>query len=1126
MRRSLLTLLALMSCVSTAAAQWPKDGMRVCTAAGPQYGVVLSPTGSGDAVCAWLDDRLGYNTDLFVQRLSPAGARWPANGVAETNKSCHRFAPAATTDGAGSVYVAWHDDRCIGQLDIYAVRLDSTGAAAPGWMANGTPVCLAAGDQTRPAIAGDGSGGAFVVWNDHRSGARNDIYGQHLLPGGTMDPAWPADGALLTTATVDSITPIAVGDGVGGAYVVFARSAPGRVRALRLNASGAVAWEAALSGAANLPQTLGAVADGFGGVFASWSDDRSGTPQVFVQRCTSSGALAGGWPSDGARACTASGPQRTPALVAAGAGTAFVTWSDGRPGAAGTDIYMQRMSAAGGRVWPDTALALCTAAGGQMSPAAATDDAGGAYVTWADARAAADTDLYAAHVASDGSLVAGWSAAGTRVCGQPGAQSEPRVVADAHGGAFVTWLDGRNQSTYGTDIYAQRLLPGGLPTMQAYGLAAFNRNGQTFLTWHIPAGAGWNYRVYRSNSGITGTVDLSHATTVAFVGDSTWCDRRLSAALGGTYAFAVDSASGPVASDQGVCVVTPSTSEAVWYAVTAQPVSYSENTDITSGVNATSQPVDEPPGTPAPVFQRTIVVGGITAEVYTLWVTPFDTPTFPAMANRLGLSFDCGLVRGVRDSALIVRPHHRGGNFTQVLMGIGRPGEWVLALDDPLPNGENTFWYGYHQAYNVSTPPQWIPSGGTVMDYTWRRVLHTLTWARRHFPVDTTRVYAFGYSMGGIGSTMLAMAHPEWIAGAMSFIGKFDFSLVDDPDTSSAFNTGQTLRHSTDTMWGLVGSDLPTPQGLGIYERMNDDTLAALWEAAGMAPIIAYNGRYDITTGWAEKIGFYRAMDRHHQGGQFYWDERNHVSGYAAWAPQENTQELYKYRTTESFPACSRMSLNDDPGDGHETSGDSVGTINGYIDWTPPATDSVAIWSVRFELRDLHTLNGTLVAPDSGYVDVTPRRTQRFHPSPGQACAWRALGGNGFTMQQGFVTVDPLGLVTVPGLKVYKTGTTLVIYGGPVAVPRAEPGGPLALSPARNPAREGLAFVVHWPATGEASLRLFDVSGRVARVLWRGHAVAGRTTLAAERGTLPAGLYFAEARQGVDRAVTRVVLTR
>ena len=77
---------------------------------------------------------------------------------------------------------------------------------------NGLPLCTAADNQQVPTIAADGAGGAFVTWQDRRSGSNDDIYLQHLngsgqalsVPAGdqalSMARAWPnpfLDGVQL-----------------------------------------------------------------------------------------------------------------------------------------------------------------------------------------------------------------------------------------------------------------------------------------------------------------------------------------------------------------------------------------------------------------------------------------------------------------------------------------------------------------------------------------------------------------------------------------------------------------------------------------------------------------------------------------------------------------------------------------------------------------------------------------------------------------------------------------------------------------------------------------------------------------------------------------------------------------
>jgi hypothetical protein len=148
----------------------------------------------------------------------PASASWPSstlvNVPACTAAGDQEFAKVVA-DGTGGVIVTWFDFRSGTSADIYAQRISAAGA--PVWAADGVPVCAASGDQTYPTIATDGAGGAYIAWNDLRSGLR--VYGQHLDAGGS--PHWDADGIPLCSNPATQQSPEIIGDGAGGAVVAW-----------------------------------------------------------------------------------------------------------------------------------------------------------------------------------------------------------------------------------------------------------------------------------------------------------------------------------------------------------------------------------------------------------------------------------------------------------------------------------------------------------------------------------------------------------------------------------------------------------------------------------------------------------------------------------------------------------------------------------------------------------------------------------------------------------------------------------------------------------------------------------------------------------------------------------------
>ncbi len=661
-------------------------------------------------------------------------------------------------------------------------------------------------------------------------------------------------------------------------------------------------------------------------------------------------------------------------------------------------------------------------------------------------------------------------------------------------------------------------------------LTATNHDGQTFLTWTTPPGTGWRYRVYASEQPVWWLTDFWNAQQVGEVKDSTWCDRRLSSLTGTIYGYCIDSLATPLDATQGVIALTVAQPGQRFYCVTAESCGRGEDRTFVIGQNTLLSAIDETPGAPHPIYQRTLSWGGYQAEIYSLFPSPTATPNFAAMSNRYGSAFDCAIVRGAPGGALMVRPHARGSDLLQNLAGSGTAGEWVLALDDPWMNRDgNSFWYGWHENYDIDQMYNVVPTTGVVRDYTWQRVLHTLLWARQNFQVDNTRTYAFGYSMGGIGSIFFALRRPDLFAGVMSIIGKMDFSFASDPNPANCFNTGGSLRVVCDRMWGSLSSNLPTPDGTPIYSTMDGDRLVKQHEVPGIPPIIAFNGRTDWVVGWAEKLGFYRSMAGSRQGGYFFWDPSDHASAVWSWSPMENMKYLYRYRTNRSFPALTQCSVDSRPGFGDWVSGDSIGTINGFVEWDTTIVDTPDSWDITLKLRDLQNMHGTLLAPESLVVNATPRRLQQFAIVPLGLYRWTTTRVNdGVQIGTGIEQADSAGLVTFYWIRVHKHdgGTRLHVervidVTGVADIARP---GAIALALGHNPASGPVALHLGWPATAPARVELYDVLGRRAHTLFAGTARAGNASLTLDPHGLGAGVYFVVARQGDLAATRRLVL--
>ena len=399
----LLAMIVLSVAPRLALAAWPEFGRIVSAVAGDQDAPKIATDGTGGAIVAWHDLR-SPTINIFAQHVLASGdvdAAWPAGGRALLTDApalatalAGQKEPVIVSDGDGGAIVAWQDGRSNAtESDVFAQHVLSSGAVDPAWPANGTALSTAAGFQLDLVIVSDGADGAIVAWQDGRSAESDfDVYAQHVLASGRVDPGWPAGGIALCTAPGPQASPKIASDGAGGAIV-------------------------------------------------TWADFRLGgaNGDIFAQHVLGSGAVDPAWPANGRAVALAAGTQFDPTIVSDGAGGAIVTWSDARDGQ--FDIYAQRLLGSGAIApgWPADGRALCTAPLEQLAPVIASDGASGAIVSWQDLRNGANRDTFAQHVLASGAIDAAWPVNGAALSLSSGDQSNASIVADGTGGAIVAW---------------------------------------------------------------------------------------------------------------------------------------------------------------------------------------------------------------------------------------------------------------------------------------------------------------------------------------------------------------------------------------------------------------------------------------------------------------------------------------------------------------------------------------------------------------------------------------------------------------------------------------------------------------------------------------------------------------
>jgi hypothetical protein len=242
---------------------------------------------------------------------------------------------------------------------------------------------------------------------------------------------WQINGVRLCQGTLIRTIEAVVPDSSEGAIVMWAEYNLGRVRRvdfagrLRWDSCGVVVYVGSSHGA-------DACSDGAGGAIIVWSQwQAGGSYRLLAQRVDGNGQLL--WPSGGIPVCSAPGDQWVDDVIADGHGGAIIFWGDFRTDPSG-DLYAQRLSQLGQAQWDQDGIPVCTAAGGQGGAEAALAEDGSTVVAWSDGRADASTgaDVYAQRLSDQGVRL--WSTAGIAMSRAEGGQGSVSIAPDGGGG--------------------------------------------------------------------------------------------------------------------------------------------------------------------------------------------------------------------------------------------------------------------------------------------------------------------------------------------------------------------------------------------------------------------------------------------------------------------------------------------------------------------------------------------------------------------------------------------------------------------------------------------------------------------------------------------------------------------
>jgi hypothetical protein len=468
-----LAALMLAFAPRPASADWPLFGRAISNTVDSQIHPEIASDGAGGALIAWQDFRKPQ-PEIAVNHVLASGAldaNWPHFGrsvvtdpVAIADAVGGQSNAVIVSDGAGGAIVAWEDLRSADtEFDIFATHLLANGQVDPAWTVNGTALSVIDGAQNAPQIVADGAGGAIVTWQDQRAGASvTDVYAQHVLASGVVDPRWPVNGLAVGAAPGPQELPAISADGAGGAIIVWQdqRGLPSGfdVFAQHVLNSGIVDARWPVNGlgvcTANGDQGRATIlSDGGTGAIVVWTDGRfTNADHIFADHVLATGVVDPAWPVNGRQLSNAAVLESRPRAASDGAGGALVSWQGFTTQ---LNIFAQHVKANGvvDPAWPAAGRALSDATQLETTAEVAADGAGGVIVAWQDG-----PRVIAQHVLANSTFDPAYPATGLALADPNGGQGDPAIVSAGLGGAIVTWTDSRDAATTGQDIYAIQVL--------------------------------------------------------------------------------------------------------------------------------------------------------------------------------------------------------------------------------------------------------------------------------------------------------------------------------------------------------------------------------------------------------------------------------------------------------------------------------------------------------------------------------------------------------------------------------------------------------------------------------------------------------------------------------------------
>jgi hypothetical protein len=379
-------------------------------------------------------------------------------------------------DNKGGAFIFWEDNKSGFNSDIYFLHIDANGK--PSFRVDGKRVSDLSGMKAKPITSVNLPNTSVVLWKDFSRNSHGDLLIQKVMVNGNL--LWGNNGIRLSENLFDVAEYSVDSDVRGNTFVSyigkkdeFDPEATIYVQMLDNNGRKRFPDGKELYTSDIKKSMSSVISDNAGGAYIFWVESGGGKSVLFSQHVDSTGNLS--WGKKPLPVSSLNHNVVTYSAQKTDFNSVYIAWQTLIPT---RSIHHQKIDRKGKPLWGVAGKPVTAQKGNNINPQVLTADSS-IIVSWTNEDS--DRNIFIQKFDRTGKPL--WSKEGIAVIDFDGPQFGQKLLEDGKGGAIVTWIDRRVDSIR-ANIYAQRITSRGKIdwTEDALPVATYTNTDKSYVS--------------------------------------------------------------------------------------------------------------------------------------------------------------------------------------------------------------------------------------------------------------------------------------------------------------------------------------------------------------------------------------------------------------------------------------------------------------------------------------------------------------------------------------------------------------------------------------------------------------------------------------------------------------------